>query len=89
MRAPHDPSDESDDSPAARLVEIEVKLAFHEQTIGDLSHALVDKERRLAALEERVEHLEGALRALAQRAGATPSEVLGAHPEDDPVPRSG
>ncbi len=89
MRSPHDPSDESDDSPAARLIEVEVKLAFHEQTIADLSHALVDKERRVAALEQQVEHLEKAVRLLAQRAGAVPGEVQGAHPEDDPVPRSG
>lgn len=89
MRAPHEPSDESDDSPAARLVEVEVKLAFHEQTIADLSHALIEKERRIGALEQQVAHLEKAVRVLAQRAGAPVGEVLGAHPEDDPVPRSG
>ncbi|MBI1949548.1 MAG: SlyX family protein [Deltaproteobacteria bacterium] len=89
MRAPHEPSDESDDSTAARLVEVEVKLAFHQQTIADLSQALVEKERRITALERQVEHLEKAMRVLAQRAGTSPGEVLGAHPEDDPVPRSG
>lgn len=89
MRAPHDPSDESDDSTSARLVEVEVKLAFHQQTIADLSHALVEKERRITALERQVEHLEKAMRVLAQRAGTPQGEVLGAHPEDDPVPRSG
>lgn len=89
MRPPHDPSDESDDSPAARLIEVEIKLAFHEQTLADLSQTLIDKERRIGALEERMAHLEKAVRVLAQRAGAPPGEVLGAHPEDDPVPRSG
>lgn len=89
MREPHDPSDESDDSPAARLVEVEVKLAFHEQTVSDLSQALVEKERRLSKLEEKVAHLEAALTRLAQRATGEQGEVLGAHPENDPVPRSG
>ncbi|MCC7070114.1 MAG: SlyX family protein [Deltaproteobacteria bacterium] len=89
MSMARDPDDQSDDSPAAQLVEVEIKLAFHERTIADLSQALVDKERRISALEERVVHLERALRVVAQRTGAPPAEIVGAHPEDDPVPRSG
>jgi uncharacterized coiled-coil protein SlyX len=89
MREPHDPSDESDDSAAARLVEVEIKLAFHERTVHDLSQALVEKERRITLLEEKVGHLERALHVLAQRTPADKGEVLGAHPEQDPVPRSG
>lgn len=89
MTAPHDPGDETDDSPSAALVEVEIKLAFHERTIADLSQALIDKERRISALEERIAHLEQAVRVLAQRAGAPPGEIAGAHPEQDPVPRSG
>ena len=89
MRAPHDPSDESDDSAAAGLIEVEVKLAFHERTIADLSHTLIEKEQRITALEEKVAHLEKAVRLLAQRGSADQGEVLGAHPEQDPVPRSG
>ncbi len=89
MSTPHDPGDETDESPAAQLVEVEIKLAFHERTIADLSHALVDKERRISALEDRIAQLEQAVRVLAQRAGAPPGDIAGAHPEDDPVPRSG
>ena len=89
MREPHDPSDESDDSAAAAIIEVEVKLAFHEQTIADLSHTLIEKEHRITALEEKVAHLEKAVLRLAQQAGSDQSEVLGAHPEQDPVPRSG
>ena len=89
MRQPHEPSDESDDSPTARLIEVEVRLAFQQQTVSDLSQALIDKERRIGALEEKVAHLEKALLVLAQRTGGEKGEVLGAHPEHDPVPRSG
>ncbi len=71
-----------------RLVEIETKLAFHDQSIEDLHQALVEKEQRVSVLEETVARLEKALKILASRTHDT-GEVAGAHPEEDPVPRSG
>lgn len=71
------------------LVDIEIKLAWQDEKIESLHSALVDKERRLTSLEDQVARLEKALRILAQRQGAPAQEVAGAHPEEDPVPRSG
>jgi uncharacterized coiled-coil protein SlyX len=75
-----------DPSSEDRLVEVEMKLAFQERAIEDLSAALIDKEKRISELEDSVKKLERALQILAQRRN---EEVLGANPEDDPVPRSG
>ena len=71
------------------LVDIEIKLAWQDEKIESLHSALVDKEKRLTSLEEQVARLEKALRIVAQRQGSPAQEVAGAHPEDDPVPRSG
>ena len=71
------------------LVDIETKLAWQEEKIEALNSALVDKEKRLTSLEEQVVRLEKALRIIAQRQGSPSQEVAGAHPEEDPVPRSG
>jgi uncharacterized coiled-coil protein SlyX len=73
-----------------RLVDLEVKLAYQEQALDDLHLALLDKEKRVTSLEERVDRLERALKILAerQRAGSGP-EVEGKMDVDDPVPRSG
>lgn len=43
---------------AARLVEIESKLAFAEHTLDDLSEVLADQGRTLEALERRVAEIE-------------------------------
>jgi uncharacterized coiled-coil protein SlyX len=71
------------------LVDIEIKLAWQDEKIEQLHSALVDKEKRITTLEEQVERLEKAVRIVAQRQGAGTQEVAGAHPEEDPVPRSG
>ena len=70
------------------LVDLEIKLAFQEKTIADLHEALLEKEKRIASLEDAVARIEKAMRILAQRT-TTAGDVLGAHPEEDPVPRSG
>jgi uncharacterized coiled-coil protein SlyX len=67
---------------------LEEKIAFLEVTVDALHVALVDKENSITQLERRVEALEHALRRLAVKVPDA-SEVLGAMPEDDPVPRSG
>lgn len=71
------------------LINVETKLAWHDEKLEVLNAALVDKERRITALEDRIERLERALQILAQRNAAGVQEVAGAHDVDDPVPRSG
>lgn len=72
-----------------RIVDLEVKLAYHDQTLEDLNQALVDKEKRITVLEDQVERLEKALKILAERQRRGPDEVGGKMDVDDPVPRSG
>lgn len=72
-----------------RLDNLEIKLAFAQEELVTLGGVVADKDRRLMQLEERVERLETALRVLAQRVSAPAGEDIGAHPEEDPVPRSG
>jgi uncharacterized coiled-coil protein SlyX len=67
---------------------LEEKLSFLEVTVDALHVALVDKEKVVRELENRVAALEGALRMLAQKVPQG-DDVLGALPEEDPVPRSG
>lgn len=76
-------------TPDERLVDVEVKLAYHDHTLEELHQALVDKEKRVSSLEERVERLERALRILAERQRTGAPEVGGKLDIDDPVPRSG
>ena len=71
------------------LVDIEIKLAWQDEKIDALSAALIDKERRVTALEEQLARVERALQILAQRQRTPAEEVAGAHDADDPVPRSG
>jgi uncharacterized coiled-coil protein SlyX len=68
--------------------ELEIKVAYQERAIEQLSEALIEKEKRITALEESVARIEKAMRILASRT-TTAADVLGAHPEEDPVPRSG
>ena len=71
------------------LVELQTKQAWHDEKLDVMSSALIEKERRITALEERVERLERALTILAQRQSTPPQEIAGALEVDDPVPRSG
>jgi uncharacterized coiled-coil protein SlyX len=68
--------------------ELEIKIAYQERAIEQLNEALVEKEKRIASLEEAVARIEKAMRILASRT-TTAGDVVGAHPEEDPVPRSG
>lgn len=49
-----------------RLIDIEVKLAHHENTIADLNEALADQQKQLTRLEGVCEALIAKLRALSQ-----------------------
>ena len=71
------------------LVELQTKQAWHDDKLDSLNEALIDKEKRITALEERIERLERALTILAQRQATPAMEIAGAHDVDDPVPRSG
>jgi uncharacterized coiled-coil protein SlyX len=68
--------------------ELEIKVSYQERAIEQLSEALIEKEKRIVALEESVARIEKAIGILASRT-TTPGDVAGAHPEEDPVPRSG
>jgi len=70
-----------------RLVELEVRAAYQAQTISALHDVVVELQARVGALEDGQRRVEEALRRLATKGPAEP--VLGAHPEHDPVPRSG
>lgn len=74
---------------ADRIATLEVKLAWQDETIADLNLALVDKEKRVSALEDHVARLERALQILADRQRQKIVEVAGIMDVDDPVPRSG
>lgn len=49
-------------APDERLVELESKLAFQEQTIEDLNEVVVEQGRLLEAISERLARLEQRLR---------------------------
>jgi uncharacterized coiled-coil protein SlyX len=70
----------------ARIVEIEIKLSYAEQRVADLDETVLEQSRRIDQLEETVRLLRVALTRMAQTGEG---EVLGAMPEDDPVPNSG
>lgn len=55
-----------------RLIDIEVQLAHHENTIADLNQALADQQRQLTRLEGVCDTLIGKLGALS-RVGPDPT----------------
>ena len=82
------------EDPAARAqrdIDVEVKLAFLEQQVAELSTTLAREVREHLALQDRVGLLEKALQVLAQREGQTggTSDDVGADAATDPVPHSG
>ncbi len=82
---------EEDPNAAQRAIDVEVKLSFLEQQVGELATTLAREVREHLALQERVALLEKALQVLAQRsprAGGTGDDV-GADAATDPVPHSG
>jgi uncharacterized coiled-coil protein SlyX len=70
-----------------RLEDLEVRIAFQEKSFDDLNQALAEETQRSTRMEAEIHVLKEALRRLSSR-GKEP-EVLGAMPEDDPVPNSG
>jgi uncharacterized coiled-coil protein SlyX len=70
-----------------RLTEVEIKLAFLEQQVAELSAALQQDARHQTALLERVTTLERALQVLATRVPRPKDDVANA--DEDPVPSSG
>ena len=44
---------------AERLIEIETKLAFQDQTIGRLQEAVIEQQRQIDRLKTLVERLQG------------------------------
>ncbi|MBM4280680.1 MAG: SlyX family protein [Deltaproteobacteria bacterium] len=67
--------------------ELEIKIAFLERLVGDLSTALQQEARAHASLAERTDTLERALQVLAARVPRPRDDLANA--EEDPVPSSG
>ena len=63
----------------SRLEEIEVKLAFQEQSLQELSDVVYRQERSLEAIEER-------LAIISERLSQVLESVPDATPEDPPPP---
>ena len=47
-----------------RLVKLETLVAFHEDTIGELTTVSQDQQRAIDALERKLKHAEDKLRAV-------------------------
>jgi uncharacterized coiled-coil protein SlyX len=73
--------------PENRLQELEMKVAFLEETLDDLNRGLVEEALRGSRLEGEIVVLKEALRRLSNKDAG--QEILGAIPEEDPVPNSG
>ena len=67
-----------------RTTRLEIKCAFLEKSIADLDAVVREQADALDALKGLVERMQEKLAARGDDV-----EVLGAMPEDDPVPRSG
>ena len=59
----------------ARLIELEIRLAFQDQLLHTLNDALIAQGGRLAALEQRAARLEAALQAGSHAAEAQREET--------------
>ena len=60
-----------------RLIDIEVKLAHHENTIAELNEALANQQKQLTRLEGVCDTLVGRVRALSQIGADTASGSRG------------
>lgn len=58
----------------ARIDELEMRGAFHDQTQSDLSDALASESKRINALQAKIENLEKQLEALFQSVGTDAPE---------------
>lgn len=74
--------------PSDDLVDLQIKLSYAERRIDALNDALVEQSAVVADLVERLDASDRVVRALLAQLGVG-AEVLGAMPEDDPVPSSG
>lgn len=59
------------DTPKDRVVELEIRLAYQEDTVQALTHTLIEQQKVIDTLTERVEHLRLSL-----------AEVLAPPPRD-------
>lgn len=73
-----------------RFVELEIKTAYQEKRLVELEEVLVSQGRQIDELGDTVRLLQEALRRVrSERQASSGEAVLGALPEEDPVPRSG
>lgn len=70
-----------------RVIELEIKLSYQEQRIADLDETLLSQGRRIDELEDMLRAVRMAFERL--RGQGEGAEVLGAYPDEDPVPNSG
>lgn len=70
-----------------RVTELEIKLSYQEQRIADLDDTVLAQSRRIDELESSLRAVEMAFHRL--RAAGDGGEILGAYPDEDPVPNSG
>lgn len=69
-----------------RLVELEIKVAYQDRLLAELDSVVREQHARIDALEQLVRKLQESVVKAREGKG---EEVLGAFPEEDPVPRSG
>jgi len=62
------------DTIAARLTELEMRLAFQDNTLGELNDVVTRQERRIVQLEREQAILKGQLRIMAPSLTAPASE---------------
>lgn len=67
-----------------RTTRLEIKAAYLEKLVADLDAVVREQADALEALKRVVERMQEKIAARGDE-----QEVLGAHPEEDPVPRSG
>jgi SlyX protein len=60
-----------------RLIDIEIKLAHHEDTIAELNDVLVDQQKQLARLEAVCDTLVAKLGALARLGADSTTNTTG------------
>lgn len=70
-----------------RVVELEIKVSYQEKRIAELDDTVLAQSRRIDELEDMLRAVKTALQRL--RESGEGGAVLGAYPEEDPVPHSG
>jgi uncharacterized coiled-coil protein SlyX len=72
-----------------RVTELEVRIAFQEDSIATLSLALAERDRAIRTLEDDVRAVREAMRRMSATMPDDKSEIVGKYDVDDPVPRAG